>query len=360
LLTVGSAVAVRADEPLAVPRRMAAAVDEYQQLARGQQSVWLGNLFAQRSQPACRIAYAPAEVQRQQRRQQAVLAKLRTGRELSNAGLVRLLSEVDAHERAAIGRLWRDFEFSTAQAFHQQRGEFEKRMDARRAMSKRWQDAGQPWQQQPALIGWLQASVAAQQQIPRLALPAIPSFSSASESKLAGVELRAAADTAPANPKQPAGAAPPPPARAASGRFVTRPLQPAAARSPAEVRVDLGELQARSTAYNLSLANLVAQLHEQDNWSAERLDAAVDALAELQTLRGELQLYRDVLTAATRRNLPAMTSTVTAFSLLGARTAAARRRLEDAGHRATSAQDELVRLERISRRLAQLATDAEQ
>lgn len=366
LVAIVSPAAVRAESAVVVPPRLAAAVHQFERLDRQQQTAWLGTLFLQRSLPACRIAYPPAEVQRQQRRHQAVLERIAAGRQLKTEGLVRLLGEVDRQERAAIHRLWRDFEFSTAQAFHQQRGAFEKRMDARRAVLQRWHDAGQPWQQQPALIRWLQVAVAQQQKDPRLALPAAPNFSSSGEADIAQTETLpdSKPDTKPRQPTSPptkpkpaAGSIARSPAPAAPSAS-TRPMRTTAARGADSPRVDLGELQARLTGYNLSVANLISQLHDDESWSAERLDAALDTLAELQIVRRDLNLYRNVLPVATRGNLPTVQSTKTAFALLSAKTAAARRQLESAsGHRSQDAQAELVRLERVSHRLAQLATD---
>lgn len=353
-----------------IPPRLAATVHEFQQLDRQQQAVWLSKLFARRSIPACRIAYPAAEVGRQQQRHQAIVQRVQAGRQFKTEGLVRVLSEVDRQERAAINRLWRDFEFGTAQAFHQQRAEFEKRMDARRAVLQRWLDAGQPWQQQPALIRWLQAAVAQQQKDPRLALPAMPSFSSSGDASIAETETPSVghAETQPRSATVPPISAPPKPKPAAgkvarpaappSGSAGARPMQTTAARAGQQARVDLGELQARLTGYNLSVANLVSQLHNDEPWSAERLDAALDTLAELQTMQRDLNLYRNLLPAATRGNLSAIQSTTTAFALLSAKTASARRQLESTSARPSNdVQSELVRLERISHRLAQLATD---
>lgn len=353
---------VRAEGQAVVPPRLAASVHHYQHLEPQQQADWLRDLFQQRSLPACRIAYPPAEVQRQQRRQQAVLERIAAGRQLKTEGLVRLLDEVDRQERAAIHRLWRDFEFSTAQAFHGQRSEFEKRMDARRLVLKRWYDAGQPWQQQPALIRWLQAAVAQQQKDPQLALPASPSFSSSGELSVEKMPEPAEATPAPTQPapsrlapdKRAVASSPPAAVRPAAPRSV----RPTAARAAQTARVDVGELQARLTGYNLAVAHLISQLHEDKTWTAEQLSEALDTLAELQILRRDLELYRNAVPAATRGNLSAIESTATAFSLLSAKTAAARRQLEGDGTRpAHSAQTELVRLERVSHRLAQLATE---
>lgn len=367
LLAVAWPAAVRAEGTAVLPPRLAATVHHYERLSGEQQAAWLSRLFHQRSIPACRIAYPPAEVQRQVHRHQAVLERIAAGRQLKTEGLVRLLGEVDQQERAAIHRLWRDFEFSIAQTYHQHRGEFEKRMDARSKVLQGWYDAGRPWQQQPVLIRWLQAAVAQQQTDPRLALPTAPSFSSSGDADIAHSETprvrkpetkRLSAALPPAKPKSTTDSVAPSSAPFPSVRPApARPMH-TAARAKVAPRVDLSELQARLTAYNLSVANLISQLHDDESWSAERLDSALDTLAELQIVRRDLNLYRNVLSPATRGNLATVQSTTTAFALLSAKTAAARRQQESAsGRPSQDMQAELVRLERVSHRLAQLATD---
>jgi hypothetical protein len=145
--------------------RFQRASDDYARLDPAGQERWLADLFYKRSEPAC-WAYMNAEqMQRQTARQRAVLSRAQAGQRLSDAGLAKLLAEVDRQEQAAIKRLSRDFEIATSRTFHADRAQFEKWMNTWHAVQDRWDRAGRPWDHQPALIHWLQTAMAREQSI---------------------------------------------------------------------------------------------------------------------------------------------------------------------------------------------------
>jgi len=340
----------------AIPQRLADAVKAFAQFDHHQQAEWIKRLFADRSVPALRAGQSASELTRQQARHQAILDRLNKGRHLSTAGLAQLLAEVDAQERLAISRLWRDLEFSTAQAFHNQRSEFEKRMDARREVLRRWNGAGQPWEEQDHLLTWLVASVDSQRRTPQLALPALPDFHPAAKTAVAKQPLAPPA-APPIAARRPAASASPPRARTAqtTPKPAARPgtFRPATSSHGQSARVDTSEFRARLTGYNLAVTELVSQLQDSAPWTVSRLESTLDTLAELTTVNRDLSLYWNLVPARTRELLPELQSLSAAVSLFSEKTAAARHALE--GENNAQAHRDLVRLDRVSRRLAELA-----
>ncbi len=145
--------------------RVQRARDDYARLDPAGQERWLADLFYKRSEPACWVFMDAEQMHRQTARQRAVLSRAQAGQRLSDAGLAKLLGEVDQQEKAAIEKLSRDFEISTARTFHADPAQFEKWTATWHAVRDRWDQAGRPWDHQPALIQWLQSAMARQQTI---------------------------------------------------------------------------------------------------------------------------------------------------------------------------------------------------
>lgn len=274
--------------------------------AAGKQQ-WLEHLLLNRADPACGIYMTADQLEQQRTRQRAILNRSAAGRELSPDGILRLLSEVDGQEQRAIAKLSRDYQFATAQAYHHDRGEFEKWNGAWDKIDDQWRAEGAPLSWQPKLITWLQRATEKQALASRLARRPAP--------------------------------------------IALRPIAPRT--GPA---IQHTELEARIAGYNLTLSRLISQLHSQSNWTAEELGHAANDLSDLATARHDLALYWGLLPASTRSRMTALQPIDGAISLLAARTSTLRRQLESSnGEPNSRSQWELRRLDDVSRRLATLA-----
>lgn len=268
---------------------------------------FLEDLLLRRSDSAIRVYLPPAELERQRGRNREILSLAAQGRELTQSGLLKLLAEVDRQEQEAIQKLRRDYAYSTAQAFHGNRTEFDKWSEAWRRIEQAWQQDGRPFDWQPRMIAWL-GQASAQQ---------------------AEISLAVRRDRNPL-----LGAIPP----------RTGP------------RIQQMELEARIAGYNLALSRLISELHLRSDWSVEQLGASAGELADLATTRHDLSLYWNLLPGARRAHMTPLDPLDDAISLLASRTSKLRRQLESASadHSPRTAW-ELRRLDEVSRRLATLA-----
>ncbi len=289
----------------------------YEQADAAGKQRWLVDLLLHRSDRACRVYLVADDLQRIRARHRAILLRAAAGSELSDSGVQRLLAEVDTEEQHAIDRLQRDYEFATAQAFHDNRDQFERWHNAWHAIESKWLAAGQPFSWQPKIIAWLQQAGERQARLE-----------------------------------------PPVPSKSTAERAVPRPVSPTIRVIPPPLRASIrhDELEARIAGYNLALSRLISDLHMQHTWTAEELGHAANELAELATVRHDLTLYWELLPLDHRARMPSLEALESAVSLLAARTAQRRRKLEVSAASANSdTAKELRCLDEVSRRLATLA-----
>ncbi len=319
------ALNVRAGEAV---DRLERAIDEYSQLDVAAQQRWLSDLFRFRSEPACRLTMKPSEIERQLVRQRVVLDRIADGRQLSTAGLHQLLTEIDVQETQAIANLERTFHRAIEETLADDPAEIERRLKLWNDILSVWKDAGRPWEEQPKLIHWLESAIAHQKAFSHGRLPAAPR---------SGSTLLDPIPTTTADANQPVRPLPPP--------------------------VDVKELRVRIEGYNLALTDLLAKLYGQEQWRADQLETVIEAMEDLAAVRADLGLYWNVLPAAARSVLKPIEPLEPAISLAASKTAAARKQLEQptaVRNRGDDQRLQLQRLERISRRLAELTTSKNQ
>ncbi len=309
------AVSVRASEPPANERYQNAARAYHSADSRGKLQ-FLESLLS-RSDAACSVSMHGAPLERQRARNRAILSRAAEGRELTSGGLEELLAEVDEHEQRAIAKLLRDYTFSTAQAFHDNRVEFDRWMDAWERIERRYEQDERPLAWQPRMIDWLALATARQAQfsIARLGLEDAP--------------------------------------RTAQPR--TRAVPPR--RGPS---IQQAELEARITGYNLAAARLLSELHAQRTWSVEALGHAAAELGDLSMARHDLHLYWDLLPPSVQAHMTPLRPLENMISQLAAHASDRRRELEQTSNESPRAAWELRRLNEISRRLATLSTASDQ
>lgn len=284
------------------------AAGEYQRADAAGKLRFLEDLLA-RSNAAASVTSTGAELSRVRKRNRAILERAAQGRELTGGGLLELLAEVDAQEQRALAKLRRDFAFSTAQAFHDNRAEFDKWHDAWERIEQRYEDRGRPLAWQQRMIDWLALASARQAQI-------------------------SLARTHPDLMPRP--------------RPKTTPL----GRGP---NIQLRELEARIAGYNLAAARLFSELHAKQTWSVEELGTAAGELTDLATLRHDLDLYWKLLPEESQARIVPLRTLDDVIPLLARRTVERRRALEVEAANSPRAAWELRRLDEVSRRLATLA-----
>jgi hypothetical protein len=289
--------------------RYQAAAREYQEANSVGKLQFLQGLFA-RSESAVSVSLDRAEQERIGKRHQAILYRAAKGSELTNSALMQLLAEADEHEQHAIKKLQRDFAFSSAQAFHDNRFEFDRWHDAWDRIEKRYEQDGRPIAWQSRMIDWLALASARQAQISV--------------------------------------------ARLHADRSAKRQPLPAS-RSP-ETRIQLRELESRIAGYNLAVSRLFSDLHRGRTWTVEELARAAGELTELATTRHDLQLYWKLLPEDYQAQIVPLRTLDDVIPLLARRTAQRRRDLETAAGDSPRTAWELRRLDEVSRRLATLAT----
>ncbi len=100
-----------------------------------------------------------------------------------------------------------------------------------------------------------------------------------------------------------------------------------------------------------------ADLDEEANWTAARLDPFAQRLSALAVRRHDLSLFREAVPESARSSLPQLAMLNSAVSQLGARVFEVRSRVSSATFGGTDEdrQAELRHLERLSRRLAEAA-----
>ena len=322
-LTMGGLLSPRARAGEAADR-LDRAMGEYSRLDAVGQQQWLSDLFRFRSEPACRLTMKPNEAERQLVCQRAVLDRIADGRQLSTAGLHQLLTEIDSQETQAIASLERTFQLAIQETLAVDPAEIERRLKLWNDFLSEWEDVGRPWEEQPKLIHWLESAIAHQKAFSHGRLPAAPRF-----------------DSAPPDPV---------PTTTADTNHLARPFTPP---------VDIKELRVRIEGYNLAMAELLAQLHGQEHWRPDQLETVIEAMEDLAALRVDIELDWNVLPAEARASLRPIDSLDPAISLAASKTAAARKQLEHqtaVKNRDDLQRLQLQRLERVSRRLAELAS----
>lgn len=128
-----------------------------------------------------------------------------------------------------------------------------------------------------------------------------------------------------------------------------------ASAAPVEIKVD--ELASRIDGHNLAIQALESELDENGNWTVERLESFTDRL-HILTIRGnDLNLFREALSEDARSSLEKLASPKGSISQLAARIVETRRAVFSDKFKGTDAerQNELQRLDELSRRLAAMA-----
>lgn len=315
LLLVGIAVLLAAapsssaSEPQNGLRYQEAARDYRHSDASGKRQFLAG--LMSRHDAASSVTTSGAELKRLRERNRAILDRAATGRELSDSGLLELLAEVDAQEQHAIAKLRRDFAFSTAQAFYDNRADFDKWHDAWERIESRYQQDGCPLALQKRMIDWLALASARQAQI------------SVARLQLGGSRRGSLPE-----------------------------------RIPTQRKADIqhSELESRIAGYNLAVSRLFSELHSKRAWSVEDLGRAAGELADLATTRHDLNLYWNLLPRGSQARQTPLRSLDDVIPLLARRTAERRRELVHMAADSPRAAWELRRLDEVSRRLATLAT----
>jgi len=329
--------------------RLQSAMDEYSRLDAAAQQQWLSDLFRFRSEPACRQTMKPKEVERQLIRQRSIIDRVGDGRLLTTAGLHQLLTEVDSQETLAIAKLEEAFRLTIQQTLADDPAEIERRATAWEGIWSAWEGLGRPWEEQPKLIYWLERAIAHQKAFSHAPLPAAPTF----QSKTPPAQEVPSVVTATNQPSKV-------PAEEPIKRLIKEPTippidLPADPQSP----VDVEELRVRIEGYNLALVDLLANLQGQEPWWPNQLEALIEAMDDLDAVRADLMLYWNVLPAATRSTLKSIEPLDPVIALAASKTAAARKRFEQpaASRRSDDQVLQLRRLDRVSRRLAELAQE---
>ena len=133
-------------------------------------------------------------------------------------------------------------------------------------------------------------------------------------------------------------------------------VKPAPGKPVAPMRVNADELDARIGGCNMAFRELESDLDEKGTWDAARIGPLVEKLKILVVRRGDLELYREMLSAAERSHIDKLESPKSSVSQLGARIFEARRRTSAPEFKGTEEerQKELDRLEALSRRLVEV------
>jgi|GEM_PF-2585730 len=289
--------------------RYQAVATSYQQADSSGKRQILEELLA-RSDAAASVTTSGAELKHLRERNRAILDRAVQGREITDGGLLELLAEVDDQEQRAIAKLRRDFAFSTAQAFHDDRTEFDKWHDAWERIENRYQRDGRPVAWQKRMIDWLALASARQAQV-RIAR------------------------THPGN---------------SVPRSLSRPRQ-----LPGGADLQHSELESRIAGYNLAVSRLFSELHSKEAWTVDDLGRAAAELANLSTTHHDLNLHWKLLPQNLQAQQTPLRSLDEVIPLLARRTAERRRELEKNAANSPRAAWELRRLDEVSRRLATLA-----
>lgn len=186
------------------------------------QQQWLRDILT-RLDRANRVVLGPDEVARQRARSVGLLRQINRGETISQTQLLSLLRQTDAQEKAAIGRLARQFRVQVYHTFRRRRGVFTRRRAAWNRVLASWEAAGSRFEQQDRLLDWLQAAIQVSLPETLAGLPPDPEFRSETDVSQAIVRSRPAKRI-----EEPMA---PPPALSALGP-VSRPPRPAV--NPAE------------------------------------------------------------------------------------------------------------------------------
>ncbi len=123
------------------------------------------------------------------------------------------------------------------------------------------------------------------------------------------------------------------------------------------IHVNLQELRFRIGGTNMALRALEAELSESHQWSAGELTPLMDRLNSLTRRVVDLRLFREIVPEEARRMIDTTESPRPAITLLAERIAEARHRTTGDAYQGTETERraELIRLDDLSRRLAEIA-----
>ena len=124
--------------------------------------------------------------------------------------------------------------------------------------------------------------------------------------------------------------------------------------------VNLIELAARIAGTNMALRGVEAQLSKTRKWDATQLTTIVAALKQLCDRRDDLTLFRNLLPESKRRLVGQLESARAAISQCSARMSETRFRIDSRifDSRPKQREEELKRLDELSRQLAKLVTSS--
>jgi hypothetical protein len=318
-------------------------------MGQAEQQAWLRRL-EERAARAARIALKPEEAAKETAQVRGLLhRKLITWKVLREA-----IEKTDAREQDAIGQLHQRYRDQVFETFYKQMDEYGRRQEAWNAVLRSWQAAGGPFEQQERLIDWLEAAIRSASPETVGAVPERPDFGGGSGVEAAKPQAEKKTEE-PAKPQAEEGAKP---QAEKIVRVVRKPEieedEDQSAAGPVEVNVE--ELGARIAGFNMALRALEADLDESGTWDAARLSPMVERLKILAFQRGDLDLFREAVSAEKQSGVARLESPKAVISQLGARIFAARNYTFSPKFTGTEAdrRAETGRLETLSRRLAEV------
>ena len=203
------------------------------------QRVWL-RLIEQRYGWAVLLSLKPEDAQREQDR----VAKILHQKTVGWNELIGLLQQLDKREKAAIGRLVRQYRSDVYEAFRKRARDMVDRQEAWYRIWSLWEKAGSPPEQQDRLMDWLAGAIKASAKDSIGPLPPDPKFGGGEQlvpEQLVQQLTQPPAAKPPA--VEPPSSKPPPSKPPASNPEVTKPTAP---RQPADDFLPGPELQARA------------------------------------------------------------------------------------------------------------------
>jgi len=335
------------------------------------------------------------------------ILSLARGERLSAAQLLALWNEADRLEKSALQRLARAYRIQLYRMYRAQRSEYDRRQAAWDEIAAAWQAAGGWADEQPLLIEWLKAAIWASRPGTLAALPPAPKFKPAPPRATPNLQIskspnpprrssvaRSAPSLSPRTSEPSRGSSPvaatmprvsppfiprespqidpgrattlPPPGSTLASTNMTPAVRratpdrapsigPAAAPRPQNgVRINLDEIAVRVAGFNLALAALEQEFNRAGPWNAAQLAPLIEELGELATRHADMRPYYQYVSAGDARRLGELRSCVPAIRLAAGRILTVRKTL-DAGGEPLADRQPRDQIERLSRRLAEIA-----
>jgi hypothetical protein len=412
LLAIGCFLAsagAPAQPPVEGDERLQEAIRQLMQSDPAAQQKWLMHL-EQRASRACRLVLKPDEAARQVAKTRARLHQ----KTVTWQVLGEVIDDADRWEKGAIAEMARRYRLAVFDVFHQQIDVYGRRQQAWLDLQDAWKKAGSRFENQDALLDWLESATRNATSNPPGPIPLMREFPDAAgtqvstEQPVASPSVPPAAPPVASPPAEPSprpqvmkrrdstitrtagkpvidnpslseatapGVAPSPPPLPRSApprvaietapktnRSVSLPHKlPAsiveAELSQAGIEIRLDELSARIRGCNLGLRGLEATLDEDGDWTAARLLALAERLKIMLLRHHDLTLFWENLSETDRAAVARPESVSGVVSQFAARIVAARNRLSDPMFSGSESQrrTELEQLQSLSRLLAETA-----